>query len=193
MTPGSLWLCALEAIDAGEAAAGPTCGGSGRAPRAPDSTRCVRRSRRRPARSNAGPTPCRWQGFNWGSSHLVVESLRGDRGASRIARELGRLPPADIRCAEAPRRASVSLAVPGPAEGSRGGNQPASQRPLSDRDAAVAMADGTRTDIAAPPRHTRLRGHGRRGRPRLGWGSLTPTELQVAEAVANGLTNRRIV
>ena len=37
-----------------------------------------------------------------------------------------------------------------------------------------------------------LRGHGRRGRPRLGWDSLTPTELHVAEAVANGLTNRRI-
>ena len=37
-----------------------------------------------------------------------------------------------------------------------------------------------------------LRGRGRRLRPTTGWLSLTPTELQVAEAVAGGLNNPAI-
>lgn len=36
------------------------------------------------------------------------------------------------------------------------------------------------------------RTHGRRGRPSLGWESLTPTELQVAGLVREGLSNREI-
>jgi len=37
-----------------------------------------------------------------------------------------------------------------------------------------------------------LRARGSRGRPSLGWDSLTPTELRVAELTAEGLTNRQI-
>lgn len=37
-----------------------------------------------------------------------------------------------------------------------------------------------------------LRSRGVRGRPSLGWDSLTPTELRVAELTAEGLTNRQI-
>jgi DNA-binding CsgD family transcriptional regulator len=36
------------------------------------------------------------------------------------------------------------------------------------------------------------RGRGERGRPTLGWDSLTPTEWQVATQAANGLTNQQI-
>jgi DNA-binding CsgD family transcriptional regulator len=36
------------------------------------------------------------------------------------------------------------------------------------------------------------RGRGRRGRPATGWTSLTPTELRVARAVADGLSNPQI-
>ena len=36
------------------------------------------------------------------------------------------------------------------------------------------------------------RGRGRRSRPALGWESLTPTELAVAMAVAEGLSNPQI-
>jgi DNA-binding CsgD family transcriptional regulator len=37
-----------------------------------------------------------------------------------------------------------------------------------------------------------LRTHGRRGRPTIGWASLTPTELDVARLVAEGATNPAI-
>jgi DNA-binding CsgD family transcriptional regulator len=37
-----------------------------------------------------------------------------------------------------------------------------------------------------------LRSRGRRGRPRSGWDSLTPTELQVVELVATGRSNSEI-
>jgi DNA-binding CsgD family transcriptional regulator len=36
------------------------------------------------------------------------------------------------------------------------------------------------------------RGRGRRGRPATGWAGLTPTELRVAGAVADGLSNPQI-
>ena len=36
------------------------------------------------------------------------------------------------------------------------------------------------------------RGRGRRGRPATGWAGLTPTELRVARAVADGLSNPQI-
>lgn len=37
-----------------------------------------------------------------------------------------------------------------------------------------------------------LRGRGERKRPATGWASLTPTELDVARLVSEGLTNRDI-
>jgi DNA-binding CsgD family transcriptional regulator len=36
------------------------------------------------------------------------------------------------------------------------------------------------------------RSRGPRGRPTIGWFSLTPTELQVADLVRDGMTNREI-
>jgi predicted ATPase/DNA-binding CsgD family transcriptional regulator len=55
-------------------------------------------------------------------------------------------------------------------------------------EAAAAGAQLTLDEAVAYARRTR----GRRGRPSTGWGSLTPTELEVVRLVADGLTNPQI-
>ena len=188
MTPGSLWLCALEAIDAGDAelaervvaAAGPD---------GPllDAVRSA-------VRAAAGDVERWFESLSMarmlGLQPLVVECLEGVAvhrasvgswvdclrllaAAERRRDELGyhwRFPR---------RQAEVEAALV------------ASEAGLPHSDAAAATADGGGMTSEAAAAFA-LRGHGRRGRPRLGWESLTPTELHVAEAVANGLTNRRI-
>jgi DNA-binding CsgD family transcriptional regulator len=58
-------------------------------------------------------------------------------------------------------------------------------------DAAAAAAEGRDLDwVDAAALVGRARG--RRGRPRTGWASLTPTEREVAALVAEGLTNPQI-
>ncbi len=57
--------------------------------------------------------------------------------------------------------------------------------------AARALAEGATLDLRAVVEIVE-RSHGTRGRPRLGWGALTPTELQVVELVRQGMSNREI-
>jgi predicted ATPase/class 3 adenylate cyclase/DNA-binding CsgD family transcriptional regulator len=58
-------------------------------------------------------------------------------------------------------------------------------------DHADAFAEGLALDFDAAVEFAR-RARGERGRPTVGWGSLTPTEQKVAELVAEGLTNEQI-
>lgn len=56
---------------------------------------------------------------------------------------------------------------------------------------AAATADGASLDLDALIAYA-SRSRGERGRPASGWGSLTPTELEVVKLVAEGLTNPQI-
>jgi DNA-binding NarL/FixJ family response regulator len=62
---------------------------------------------------------------------------------------------------------------------------------LSEETFNAAMAEGRSMDIATAVAYVR-RSRGLRGRPALGWDSLTPTELSVLDLVAEGLTNPQI-
>ncbi len=53
------------------------------------------------------------------------------------------------------------------------------------------VAEGQRLDWRQAAEYAR-RAHGQRQRPRLGWASLTPTELKVAELISSGCTNPQI-
>ncbi|MGA8245569.1 MAG: AAA family ATPase [Nocardioides sp.] len=55
-----------------------------------------------------------------------------------------------------------------------------------------ATRDLSRTDAALRELGVRRRRHGARGRPSSGWASLTPTELTVADLVAEGLSNPQV-
>jgi predicted ATPase/DNA-binding CsgD family transcriptional regulator len=55
----------------------------------------------------------------------------------------------------------------------------------------IARTEGLELDLDAAIAYT-LRARGERKRPTSGWDSLTPTELQVAEQVAAGMTNAQI-
>jgi len=65
------------------------------------------------------------------------------------------------------------------------------QEALGDGDLAAAWAEGAALDVDDLVAYTR-RGRGKRKRPTHGWASLTPTERQVVELVAEGLTNPQI-
>src|SRR5262245_39186420 len=56
---------------------------------------------------------------------------------------------------------------------------------------ATAWAEGAELSLDDAVAYAR-RGKGRRKRPSHGWNSLTPTELQIVELVARGLTNPQI-
>jgi DNA-binding CsgD family transcriptional regulator len=62
---------------------------------------------------------------------------------------------------------------------------------LSVDERAAATADGATLSLDAAIAYAR-RARGSRGRPSSGWGSLTPTELEVVKLVAAGLTNPQI-
>ena len=70
-------------------------------------------------------------------------------------------------------------------------------RTTADRCTSLAAALGAVTVERRLPARLRRLGvrqgvRGRRGRPRTGWESLTPTELQVAELVGHGLTSPQV-
>jgi predicted ATPase/DNA-binding CsgD family transcriptional regulator/class 3 adenylate cyclase len=62
---------------------------------------------------------------------------------------------------------------------------------LGDRAFAEAWAEGTRLTLDEAVAYVR-RARGSRARPSTGWGSLTPTELEVVRLVVDGLSNPQI-
>jgi DNA-binding CsgD family transcriptional regulator len=58
-------------------------------------------------------------------------------------------------------------------------------------EADAALADGETLSLDQSVAYAR-RSRGERGRPAAGWGSLTPTERQVVDLVADGLSNPQI-
>ena len=62
---------------------------------------------------------------------------------------------------------------------------------LDDADAEQANTEGQNLDWQAAAAYAR-RARGERKRPRHGWASLTPTEQQVVDLIADGLTNAQI-
>jgi predicted ATPase/DNA-binding CsgD family transcriptional regulator len=56
---------------------------------------------------------------------------------------------------------------------------------------AAAFAGGTNLDVASTLAYIE-RSRGQRGRPSIGWDSLSPTERQVADLVHDGLSNREV-
>ena len=62
---------------------------------------------------------------------------------------------------------------------------------LGDNDFEAAWAEGTALSTEEAIAYAQ-RGHGERKRPSSGWGSLTPTELDVVRLVAEGIPNKDI-
>jgi DNA-binding CsgD family transcriptional regulator len=62
---------------------------------------------------------------------------------------------------------------------------------MGDDDFAAAWAEGAALSVGEAIAYAR-RGRGERKRPSSGWGSLTPTELDVARLVGEGLANKDI-
>jgi DNA-binding CsgD family transcriptional regulator len=111
---------------------------------------------------------------------------------------------AAVHADEGQHELAVRLAAAAAASAGRAGvQQPLAVRELIDpvlqdcREAlgadgfAAAWAQGQDLTLAEAVGYV-TRGRGPRSRPALGWDSLTPTELTVAQAVAEGLSNPRI-
>jgi DNA-binding CsgD family transcriptional regulator len=62
---------------------------------------------------------------------------------------------------------------------------------LGEKQFAQARAEGARMTLDEAAAYVR-RSRGARGRAKRGWGSLTPTELDVARLAAEGLSNPQI-
>jgi DNA-binding CsgD family transcriptional regulator len=62
---------------------------------------------------------------------------------------------------------------------------------MADKDFDTAWAEGTALSIDEAVAYAQ-RGRGERRRPASGWGSLTPTELDVVRLVGEGLSNKDI-
>ena len=188
MTPGSLWLCACEAVDAGDLD--------------------LARDATRPPPGSAS--------FHDTVAH-AVQALTGDPDAwfhaLTSARELGlRLIVVDsleaiaaLQAAEG--RWTECLILAGAAERLRDETNyrwrfPGRREDLTTAAAGATAALGNDSAASAVERGAALawqdaaayalRRRGRRGRPRHGWGSLTPTEHRVVALVAEGRTNPEI-
>lgn len=188
MTPGSLWLCAREAIDAGQSAlALGALAAAG--PEGPllDAVRFAVS-----AASGDGELwyPALSLAQQLGLEAVVVDALEGV-AVNRAS--LGKWVDC-LRLIGAARRHRAKIGYSWQFPSSRRAVDDALSRStaaLSDDAAAAALAEGAALGSTEAAAYA-LRSRGRRVRPRLGWGSLTPTELEVAQAVAEGMTNRRI-
>ena len=100
-----------------------------------------------------------------------VEAARLLAAAGRARQEMALLPSAEERVTIRSTRARIEEQL---RDGSEG-----------------AFADGESLDLDSACEYAR-RGRGQRRRPSTGWASLTPTEQQVVNLVAEGLTNPQI-
>ena len=113
----------------------------------------------------------------------VVAAVSADAGsqllAARLTGAITRLAD-DISMVDLPAHARLLAHV-----------RAACQRSIRADDYASATADGARANLAETLAYA-SRGRGSRRRPTSGWDSLTPTELRIAAAVTDGLSNPQI-
>jgi DNA-binding CsgD family transcriptional regulator len=188
MTPGSLWLCGSEAIDAGD----PRLAVHAVAAGAPDGPLLHAVTA---AVEAAAGSPHRWYDALSLASRLELKLIVVDalEGIAALHASTGR----SVDClrmigAAARLRDEIGYRwrFPGrQAEYAKAESQCASEMSAAEvraaRDAGAALPWEEAAAYA-------LRRRGRRQRPRHGWDSLTPTELRVVELVAEGLTNPQI-
>jgi DNA-binding CsgD family transcriptional regulator len=99
----------------------------------------------------------------------------------------------DVRTLHAAQSARAAMGLPRPPHQQRLFDTTAAElrhalgRPAFD----TAAAEGVKLTLDEAVGYAR-RARGRRGRPAVGWSSLTPTELQVVRLVAEGLSNPEI-
>lgn len=121
---------------------------------------------------------------HWATDALeVIAGLELDRGRNENAAVL-------IGAADRARETNGVIYRPGWNDDYTHDRQTATDR-LGDEDATAAFARGRQLDLAGAVEFA-TRGRGERGRPAIGWDSLTPTERQVVALVAEGLTNPQV-
>jgi DNA-binding CsgD family transcriptional regulator/tetratricopeptide (TPR) repeat protein len=100
-------------------------------------------------------------------------------------------PAARLAGAAASAARSIPIAPMPPAKTLLASVQAWCKEALGDESFSRAEADGASMTLADAAAYV-SRGRGARGRPATGWNSLTPTELRIAAAVADGLSNPKI-
>ncbi len=114
---------------------------------------------------------------------IILAAVKADSGRHEIAARLAGAAAAFSRHAALTSLPAIE-ALTGPAE-------TACRSALGNDGFARAWAAGAATTLEQAAAYA-TRGRGRRQRPAAGWPSLTPTELTVARAVAEGLSNPQI-
>ena len=113
----------------------------------------------------------------------VLAAVKADAGCPDVAARLAGAAAAFARETGLTRLPAVADLIDAAAAAARAG--------LGDEEFSRAWADGERMTLEEAAGYG-SRGRGRRQRPARGWASLTPTELTVARAVADGLSNPQI-
>ena len=185
ITNATLWLTAREAIDAG---AGHSA------------IRGVRAGRRRPTRTSAG---CRRHGRRDRRreqlAHRAPHCRRAQppahcrRRAGRVGRRRSSEQSSSTACGSSP-LPNIYVTKLATSGASNSNWRPSNRRigRLSRPPTRTSQASPRRRHSNGATQQATRSGRGRRKRPRHGWLSLTPTELQVARMVAEGRTNPQI-
>jgi predicted ATPase/DNA-binding CsgD family transcriptional regulator len=139
------------------------------------------------------------EALTWLSDAIALQASAGDGGVvssleamAGLATDQGRLPVAAglFAAAVTMRAASGSVRTPGELADYEAdvGRLRAAMTPVDLEAASAQGAAMSREEAVA----LALRGRGARDRPTHGWASLSPTERQIVDLVAEGLTNREI-
>lgn len=122
---------------------------------------------------------------HWATDALeVIAGLELDRGRTENAAAL-------IGAADRARDTHDVIYRPGWNDDYLRDRQTTTDRLGNEEGATAAFARGRKLDLAGAIELAR-RGRGERGRPSIGWDSLTPTERHVVALVAQGLTNPQV-